>query len=169
MRQITPLMGIGSGAWLVIPNNYCIGSIEIMISNDEIVRGRQSGIRRELDRRGIALKLVAHDSSIPYPTLLTYFPQEGGAKPVMLPTSALYALAASDAIPLDLLSLLLPGGFLIVRAPEAIDHDDIEAACRDYLAAKGAAHRADSPGGTALAECEIVTLNGKAARLKVAA
>lgn len=125
-----------------------------MISNDEIVRGRQSGIRRELDRRGIALKLVAHDSSIPYPTLLTYFPQEGGAKPVMLPTSALYALAASEAIPLDLLSLLLPGGFLIVRAPEAVDHDQFEEACRDYLAAKGAAHRPDSPAGREISDCE---------------
>lgn len=140
-----------------------------MISNDEIVRVRQCGIRGELDRRGHHLKIIAGKSGIPYPTLLTYFPQEGGAKPVMLPTSALYALAASEAIPLDLLSLLLPGGFLIVKAPEAVEHDEVEAACRDYLAAKGAAHRADSPAGERISDCENDNLNGKVAHLRAVA
>ena len=41
---------------------------------NDIIRERQLAIRRELDRRGIALKVVSYDSKIPYPTLLTYFP-----------------------------------------------------------------------------------------------
>jgi len=118
-----------------------------MASSDEIVRQRQSVIRREMDRRGIALKAVSFDSGIPYPTLLTYFPQEGGSRPVMLPVSALYALAESEAIPLDLLSLVLPTGNLIVKAPEAVDHDEASSAMRDYLRAKDQAHHPDSEAG----------------------
>lgn len=129
-----------------------------MASNDEIVRQRQSAIRRELDRRGIALKAISFDADIPYPTLLTYFPQEGGKQPVMMPTSALYALAASEAIPLDLLSLVLPTGNLIVKAPEAVDHDEASAAMRDYLRLKDQAHHPDSPGGRDIAPCEDETL-----------
>lgn len=129
-----------------------------MASNDEIVRQRQSAIRREMDRRGIALKAVAFDSGISYSTLLTYFPQEGGAKPVMLPVSALYALADSEAVPLDLLSLVLPAGNLIVKAPEAVDHDEASAAMRDYLRVKDQAHHPDSPGGRDIAPCEDETL-----------
>lgn len=142
-----------------------------MASNDEIVRQRQSAIRRELDRRGVALKAVAFDSGISYSTLLTYFPQEGGAKPVMLPVSALYALTDGDtpALPLDLASLLLPAGRLIVAAPEAIDHDDIEEACRDFLAAKGAAHHPASEMGREIGPGEHNVLTLKAARLRVAA
>lgn len=118
-----------------------------MQTNDEIVRQRQSAIRREIDRRGIALKAVSFDSKIPYETLLTYFPPEGGRKPVMIPGSAIYALADGDAIPTDLLSLLVPTGFAIVRVPEAINHDEIAPAMRDYLTAKDDAHRPDSEAG----------------------
>ena len=42
----------------------------IMADSVTIIRERQCVIRRELDRRGIALKAVALDSDIPYPTLL---------------------------------------------------------------------------------------------------
>ena len=141
----------------------------IMRDNNEIVRQRQSAIRRELDRRGIALKAVSFDSGLSYSTLLSYLPQEGGDKPAMMPMSAVYALAESKAIPDDLLSLLLPAGCLIVRAPEEIDHDEIEGACRDYLATKGKAHHPDSPAGRELAECEKAELTKRAAVLKAVA
>lgn len=132
-----------------------------MASNDEIVRQRQSAIRREMDRRGIALKAVSYDSGIPYATLLSYFPQEGGRDPVMLPVSALYALANTEALPLDLLSLVLPAGNLIVKAPEAVDHDEASSAMRAYLKAKDEAHHPDSPGGRDIAPCEDERLRGK--------
>lgn len=134
---------------------------EIMPSNDEIVRQRQSAIRRELDRRGIALKAVAFDAGIGYSVLLGYFPQEGGAKPVMLPTSALYALAAGEAIPPDLLSLLVPDGFAIVRVPELLNHHEIADACQDYLAAKHAAHHPESEAGEAIGPGEDSALRNK--------
>lgn len=132
-----------------------------MASNDEIVRQRQSAIRREMDRRGIALKAVSYDSGIPYATLLSYFPQEGGRDPVMLPVSALYALANTEALPLDLLSLVLPAGNLIVKAPESVDHDEASSAMRSYLKAKDEAHHPDSPGGRDIAPCEDEHLRGK--------
>lgn len=141
----------------------------IIRDNVTIIRDRQLAIRREMDRRGIALKAVSFDSGIGYETLITYFPAEGSRDPAQIPGGAIYALAAGEAIPLDLLSLLLPVGFHIVRAPDVVDHDDIEAACRDYLSAKGAAHRADSPAGTALAPSETATLDQKVVHLRAAA
>jgi len=140
-----------------------------MRDNNEIVRQRQSAIRRELDRRGIALKAVSFDSGLSYSTLLSYLPQEGGDKPAMMPMSAVYALAESKAIPDDLLSLLLPAGVMLVRAPEEIDHDELEAACRDYLAAKGKAHRPESPAGREISDCEDADLDQRATRLRLVA
>jgi len=141
----------------------------IMRDNNEIVRQRQSAIRRELDRRGIALKAVSFDSGLSYSTLLSYLPQEGGDKPAMMPMSAVYALAESRAIPDDLLSLLLPAGCMIVRAPEEIDHDEIEGACRDYLATKGKAHHPESEAGREIGPTEAAELTKRAAVLKAVA
>jgi hypothetical protein len=126
----------------------------IISDANEIVRARQAAIRRELDRRGIALKAVGFDSGIPYATLLTYFPQEGGARPVMLPAAAIYALTNGKAIPLDLLSLLVPAGYAVIALPDGLDLDELDAACRAVVAEKAKAHRSDSPGGPVVVECE---------------
>jgi hypothetical protein len=114
----------------------CVSSIV------NLVRDRQLVMRREMDRRGISMKAVSFDSGIPYSTLLSYFPGEKDAVPAQLSASAQFALCG--AIPDDILSLLLPDGRLIVRVPEAIDHDEIAAWAETFAAAKLAAHRADS-------------------------
>lgn len=93
-----------------------------------IVRERQKAIRREADRRGIAMKAVSQDSGIPYPTLLTYFPADALKVPAQIPGSAIYALAEGRALPADLLSLLLPAGLAIVEVPEDLDLDGLAAA-----------------------------------------
>jgi len=140
-----------------------------MRDNNEIVRQRQSAIRRELDRRGVALKAVSFDSGLSYSTLLSYLPQEGGDKPAMMPMSAVYALAESRAIPDDLLSLLLPAGCLIVRAPEEIDYDEFEEGCRAFLATKGKAHHPESEAGREIGPTEAAELTKRAAVLKAVA
>ncbi len=140
-----------------------------MSDANEIVRARQSAIRRELDRRGIALKAVGFDAGIPYQTLLTYFPQEGGARPVMIPGAAIYALAYGNAIPLDLLSLLVPEGFAIVRLPAGVDLDELDSICRNVVATKAAAHRSDSPAGPDISDCERVAILKAAAPLRAVA
>lgn len=150
---------------LFIPQLLTQRSSKIMTDRNEIVRQRQSAIRRELDRRGIALKVVSLDSQIPYSSLQTYLPLEGGDKPVMMPMAVVYALAESRAVPDDLLSLLLPAGCMIVRAPDGIDHDELEKAARDYLAAKGEVHHPDSPAARDISDCETVKLDSKAAVL----
>lgn len=134
-----------------------------------IVRDRQLAIRREMDRRGIHLKQVANDSRIPYPTIISYFPGEKDRQPATIPGSAIYALLEGKALPLDLMSLLLPAGMHFIHAPEEIDHDDLEAAARDYLAAKGAAHHPNSPAGREISACEDARLRAKAAHLTVIA
>ncbi len=133
-----------------------------------VVRGRQLVMRREMDRRGISMKAVSFDSGIPYSTLLSYFPGEKDATPALMPVSAQYCLCG--AVPDDILSLLLPDGRLIVRIPEAIDHDEIAAWAEEYNARKLAAHRADSEcqeqiGPTERRELDsiVVAFPGKAA------
>lgn len=141
-----------------------------MPTNDEIVRQRQCDIRREIDRRAIALKAVSFDSGIPYETLLTYFPNpEGARKPAMIPASAVYAILAGKALPGDLMSVLLPAGWQLIQVPEEVDHDEIERAARDYLSEKGLAHRTDSPAGRDIAACEDNRLRVKATRLRAVA
>ena len=52
----------------------------------DIIRERQKAMRREMDRRGIAMKAVSMDSGIGYDALLTYFPADA----LKVPTSALF-------------------------------------------------------------------------------
>src|SRR3954470_14542438 len=117
----------------------------ILRDNVAIIRARQLAIRREIDRRNIALKAVSFDSGIPYETLLTYFPLEEAREPAQIPGGAIYALC--DALPADLLSLLVPSGWQIVQVPEAIDHDDLCDLISQYIAKKNAAHHPDSEMG----------------------
>lgn len=133
-----------------------------------IVRERQKAIRREMNRRGIAVKAVQMDGGWDSPsTVLSYFPEDGNAQPAVMSMASFYRLF--DALPVDLLSLMLPEGFQIVRAPEAIDHDEIERLCREYLDAKGKAHRKDSPGSTEITPEEDDLLKAKVVQLRGAA
>lgn len=124
-----------------------------------VIRARQAAIRRELDRRQIAMKAVAQDSGIPYGTLLTYFPADGDKQPAQIPGSAIFAL--TPVLPSDLMSLLLPDGFQVVKAPEDINHDEIADIMADYLATKQHAHHPASPAGREISGCEDNVLDGK--------
>lgn len=131
-----------------------------------VVRARQGAIRRELDRRQIAMKVVAQDSGLLYETLLTYFPADKNKVPAQIPGSAIFALAGH--IPNDLMSLLLPDGFQVVRAPEDINHDEIADVMADYLATKQHAHHPLSPAGREISGCEDNVLDGKFTQVKSA-
>jgi hypothetical protein len=131
----------------------------------QVLKGRQALMRRELDRRGISLKGVAYDSGIPYDTLISYFPAEGGEREAAV-MSAASMFALCDAVPDDILSLLLPDGRLIVRVPEAVDHDEIAEACREYLAAKDHAHHPESPAQRDISPCEDAALRAKVVPLR---
>ncbi|WP_259384399.1 hypothetical protein [Bacillus thuringiensis] len=132
-----------------------------MADANMIVRERQLAIRREMDRRGISLKAVSLDSGIPYQTVVSYFPGEKDKQPATLPGSALFLLAEKGAMPLDLLSLVLPAGFQIVRAPEELDHDALCELAADYVAAKRRAHHPESEAGREIGPNEQADLTGK--------
>lgn len=138
-----------------------------MRDENMIVRDRQCAIRREMDRRGIALKQVQYDGGWDtVSTVASYFPSaESTQQPATMSAAALHRLIRTQALPLDLLSLMLPEGFQIVRAPEEINHDEFEAMARDYLAAKGKAHREDSEAGPAIGPNERAALTGKVVQL----
>lgn len=114
-----------------------------------IVRERQQLIRREMDRRGISIKAVQYDGGWETAsTVASYFPNpEGGKEPQTMSVAALHRLIRRKALPLDLLSTLLPDGFVIVQAPEAINHDEIAEAMHDFLQAKERAHHPESEAG----------------------
>lgn len=128
-----------------------------------IIRDRQLAIRRELDRRGKALKVIAYDSGIEYDTLISYFPG-GDRKPAELPSSALYSLCG--IIPDDLMNLLCPEGYAIVQVPHDTDFDAINQHCMDFLAEKAAAHHPDSEAGVAIGPGEQDRLASKVVRLR---
>lgn len=130
-----------------------------------IVRERQLVIRREMDRRGISLKAVSLDSGVPYDTVKSYFPGERDREPATIPASVLFLLCSRNALSLDLLSLLLPDGFQIIRAPEDLDHAALGKWAADYLAAKNAAHHPDSECAEAIGPGERARLDGKVAHL----
>lgn len=138
-----------------------------MACSSRIIRERQLAIRREMDRRHIALKIVAQDSGIPLPTLATYFPADQSKEPAQIPGGAIYALC--EALPADLLSLLLPEGFQIVRADEQIDHDTLAGLAEDYVSTKMAAHHHESEAGRELGPGELAVLGGKVTALRAAA
>lgn len=134
-----------------------------MADETRIVRDRQHAIRREMDRRGISLKQVSFDSGIAYNTLRSYFPADGLHDPAVVTAAALFALAHGRALPLDMLSLLLPADVLLVRVPRDVDHDAASHAMFQYLEEKAAAHRPDSPAGPAIAPCEDAGLRTRLA------
>lgn len=128
-----------------------------------IIRERQLAIRRELDRRQIPLKVIAYDSGIPYPTLCSYFP--GGERPpAEMPCSAAFSLCG--VIPDDLLNLLCPEGFAVVRVPSGMDYDELSALCHDFTEAKNRAHHPDSEKGRDIGPTEDAELSCKVIRLR---
>lgn len=136
-----------------------------MADGNMIVRERQLVIRREMDRRGISLKAVSLDSGIPYPTIVSYFPGEKDKVPATLSGAAIYALCSTKALPLDLMSLVLPDGFQIVRAPEGLDHDTLCSLAADYVATKNRAHHPESEAGRDIGPGEDAELTGKVIQL----
>lgn len=134
-----------------------------MRDNSTIIRERQLAIRRELDRRGIPLKVVAFDSGIPYATLCSYFP--GGERhPAEMPVSAAYSLCG--VIPDDLLNLLCREGFAVVRVPLDVDYDDINQTCMDFIAEKSKAHHPESEAGRDIGPTEHAKLASNVLRLR---
>lgn len=137
--------------------------------NVAIIRSRQRAIRREIDRRNIALKVVSLDSGIPYDTLLTYFPLQGSREPAQIPGGAVFALCAGEALPADILSLLVPAGWQIVRAPESIDHDALCELVGEYIAKKHAAHHPESEMGREIGPVEQAALDQTVVQIKAMA
>lgn len=145
-----------------------------MADANTIVRERQLVIRREMDRRGISLKAVSLDSGIPYPTIVSYFPGEKDKQPATIGGAAIFMLAygvdgRGPALPLDLMSMLMPDGFQIVRVPEGINHDVICEMASDYITAKNRAHHPASEAGREIGPTEDAYLTDKVVQLRTAA
>lgn len=121
----------------------------------------QQSVFLEANNRGLTIKVIHFDTGISQDTLRSWARGEA-----VMSIAGLFGLVG--VIPDDLLSMLLPDGRQIVRVPESLDHDEIETACRDFLAAKGQAHHPDSPAGREIAPCEKDVLDQKVVALRAA-
>lgn len=141
-----------------------------MADETKIVRERQKAIRRAMDKRGIAIKAVQLDGGWETPsTVLSYFPSKDDADPAVMSVAALYRLIDTEALPLDLLSLLLPSDCQIIRTGEEIDHDELCSIMSDYIAEKNRAHHPDSEAGRDIGPGEHASLTGKVMQLRAVA
>jgi len=133
---------------------------------DKIVRERQKAIRRQIDQRQLSIKAIQFDAGWENPsTLLSYFPADHLKEPATMSVAALYRLLSTGALPVDLLSLLLPEGMAIVKVPECLDHDELAEGFADYLATKNAAHRPESEAGRDIGPNERAELDSKVVHL----
>lgn len=142
-----------------------------MVDENTIVKERQLAIRREMDRRHISLKAVQLDGRWEnVSTVASYFPNpEGLQDPATMSVASLYRLLKTKALPADLLSMLLPDGFVILEASEVIDYDEFAAGCRSFLEAKDRAHHPESEQGRDIGPNENAELGRKVVRLPVRA
>lgn len=122
----------------------------------------QQSVFLEANNRGLTIKVIHFDTGISQDTLRSWARGEA-----VMSIAGLFALVG--VIPDDLLSMLLPDGRQIVRVPENLDHDEIETACRDFLAAKGQAHHPESECGREIGPGEKDVLDRKVVALKAAA
>lgn len=139
----------------------------MLAAEEAAVRHIQETIRNGLDERLIPLKVIAADAKVSYSTLISWFPvRDGKRDPGCLSVAALRRLIG--AMPADLLSLLLPDGWLIVRVPEQLDHDEVSEAVQDYLREKERAHHPESEAGREIGPTEDNVLRGKFASVRAA-
>lgn len=127
------------------------------MAHDSDITATQERIFRIALRGGLTLKAISLDADIPYNTIRSY--AGSGCATAEMPVSAMRKLCG--VIPDELLSLLLPDGRQIIRAPESIDHDALSEHLRDWLAEKDHAHHPESPGGREISDCEDAKLRDK--------
>jgi hypothetical protein len=126
------------------------------------VKAAQERVFRLAKRdHGLTLKAISLDSGIDYDSLCNYAKGE-----TQMGVASLNALIG--VIPDCLLSLLLFGDRVIVRAPDEINHDEIADAMVAYLGEKQAAHRPESECGPAIGPNESNVLRLKLAPVSVA-
>lgn len=121
----------------------------------------QKTVFLEANNRGLTLKVIHFDTGISIDTIRSWARGEA-----VMSIAGLFGLVG--VIPDDLLSMLLPDGRQIVRVPENLDHDEIETACRDFLAAKGQAHHPESECGREIGPGEKDVLDRKVVALRAA-
>lgn len=135
------------------------------MASDSETKATQERIFRIATRGGVTFKAIGLDSGIPYNTIRSYAGHNG--ETAEMPVSALRKL--TGVIPAELLSLLLPEGHQIVRAPESLNHDELEEHLHDWLRRKARAHNADSPDGREISPCEDADLRASFAIVRSAA
>ena len=123
-------------------------------------RREQERVFRLCQRDGMTLKAISLDSGLGYTTIQSYAHGEA-----VMSIASLFRL--TGVIPDAYLSLLLPEGRQIVRAPDEIDHDVIADWAENYQREKLAAHRADSECAERIGPREQAALDDKVAAFPV--
>jgi hypothetical protein len=136
------------------------------MSHDDKILNRVKRTQKTVFRKAqddLPLKAISIDSKLGYTTVLSHARGEAGM------SLACFNHYIQGGLPTELLSMLLPEGFQVIKAAEAIDHDELARMAHDYLAEKTAAHCPNSPAGRDISDCEAVKLGEKAHALKAVA
>lgn len=64
--------------------------------------------------------------------------------------------------------MFIPEDCALVGLPEGLDHDQMDTFCREYTAAKAAAHHPESEAGREIGPNEDAALRGKVVKLRAA-
>jgi len=134
-------------------------------SNYQKSLNAQTEIGRRLRGCEKSIKTIASELGWQRSVIDSYFPPNPDTKPTKLPLCALWDILESGALPAELTALLAPDGFTMAPIPAGMDHDEFAEACSAYLDRKAQAHRADSPAGPALSDCEIADLDERRAQI----
>lgn len=142
------------------------GKVNGILAADNIISHRIREEQRRIFRiatnplrYGLTLKAIEADSGIPYNTLRSY---ANGSS--MMPVEALHRLCG--VIPDELLSLLLPGGRIIVQPGQDACHDSFASKCIDFAAMHMSARHPDSPDGVEISPCEDSALSAERQKMK---
>lgn len=136
-----------------------------MRDNSQKSLNAQTEIGRRLRGCDKSLKTIASELGWQRSVLDSYFPPSPDTKPTKLPLGALWDILESNALPPELTALLAPDGFTMAPIPAGMNHDEFAEACSAFLDRKAHAHRADSPDGPLLSECEISDLDERRAQI----
>lgn len=125
------------------------------------LRRRQQDMFRFAANKGITQKAMAHGSGLSLTSLSDY----ANGKTSM---SGEAILALQPIIGAEAISMLFDDNLQLVDAPEEMDHEAVDQACRDYSDTKAEFHREDSECGPAIGPTEDRVLREKGVKLAVA-
>lgn len=129
------------------------------------LKKRQTKMFAAAEKLGHTVKNIATDLGLKSPTIVYQYAR---GETAMSGPAIMKAKVAFGKDYGALISMLFDDNLQLVDAPEEMDHEEVDQACRDYSDTKAEFHREDSECGPAIGPTEDKVLRGKGTKLQVA-